>query len=85
MVEPGDDVQQRGLAGAGASDDRDEVALVYVEGDVLEGVDRLVAHLEVRLTLSTRTISGGAVSAVIATVLLLDIGALGQHFDGCPR
>src|SRR5687767_13225125 len=36
---------------------------------------------KVRLTLSTRTISGGAASAVIATVLV-HVRTFGQHFHG---
>ena len=41
-VDAGQDLQQRALAGAVLADDPEELALVDVEGDVVEGVQLAV-------------------------------------------
>ena len=40
VLEPGDQAQQRGLAAAGRADEDDELAVLDLEVDVLDDVDR---------------------------------------------
>ena len=46
-VPPGDGVQRGGLAGAVRADERDDLALVYLEGNVTQRMNQAVVNVDV--------------------------------------
>src|SRR5262249_30742665 len=46
LIEPGDEIEQRSLTGAGRSHEREEFALRHRQGQVLKHVDLLAAAAE---------------------------------------
>ena len=47
MQQTGDGVQNGGLTGAVCADERDDLALVYLEGHTLDGVDAAVIDVQI--------------------------------------
>ena len=52
VIKPGDEIQERGLPGSGSPKQRDELTLLDVERNTIEGADNNPAHLVVLLEIT---------------------------------